>query len=81
MPVTQSARKALRQNLKKAEANKPIRSRARTLLKKARQKPTPENIAQAFSSLDKAAKKNILPKGRVNRLKSRLTKTASKTSK
>jgi len=78
MPVTKSAKKALRQSERKAESNRPVKSRARTLLKKAQQDPSPENLSNAFSSLDKAAKKHIFHPGKVSRLKSRLAKKAQK---
>jgi len=74
MPITSSAKKALRQSQAKAESNKPVRTKARTLLKKARKNPTQENINNAFSALDKAVKKKIFHKGKVSRLKSRLSK-------
>ena len=80
MPITSSAKKALRQSLKKAAINKPVRTKARSVLKQARQNPVAEKISQAFSALDKAAKSNIFHKNKVNRLKSRLVKLAAKTA-
>jgi small subunit ribosomal protein S20 len=78
VPVTKSVKKSLRQSLKKAEINKPVRSKARTMLKKAKGKPTVENLKLAFSALDKAVKKNIFHKNMASRLKSRLNKLAKK---
>lgn len=74
MPVIKSVKKSLRQSLRKAEINKPIKSKARTLLKKARQNPSAENVKEAFSALDKAVKGHIFHKNKANRLKSRLAK-------
>ena len=79
MPIIKSAKKALRQSKRKAENNKPIKTKARTLLKKARIDPSQENLAAAFSALDKAAKKNIFHRNKVSRLKARLSALASKT--
>ncbi|NMB56530.1 30S ribosomal protein S20 [Candidatus Beckwithbacteria bacterium] len=81
MPITKSAKKALRQSIRKAAVNKPIKTKAKTLLKKARKELNTENISKAFSALDKAGKKNLLPKNRISRLKSRLTKAANKLAK
>jgi len=79
MPVTQTAKKALRQSRRKAESNRPVKTKAQTMLKKARKDPTQENLNQAFSALDKAAKKKIFHKAKVKRLKSRLSKLLSKS--
>lgn len=76
MPITKSAKKALKQSHRKTEMNKPVRTKARTLLKKAHAKPDVENISKAFSALDKTIKRNIFHKNKVNRLKSRLAKKA-----
>lgn len=81
MPVTKSAKKALRQSLRKAVSNKPVKTRARSLLKQAKLTPTVETIANAMSSLDKAVKKNIFHKNKVNRLKSGLAKLTSQKTK
>jgi small subunit ribosomal protein S20 len=78
MPITKSAIKALRQSFRKAAVNRPIKTKARTLVKKARQNPTIEALTSAFSALDKAGKKKLYPKNRINRLKSRLAKKANK---
>jgi small subunit ribosomal protein S20 len=78
MPITKSVKKSLRQSQKKAEVNKPIRSKARTMLKNARLNPTAENVSAAFSALDLAAKKNIFHKNKTSRLKSRLNSLANK---
>lgn len=74
MPVTKTAKKALRSSSRKAISNKPIKSRAQSALKKMRSNPSAENLQKAFSALDKARKKNIFHKGKVSRLKSRLSK-------
>ncbi len=71
MPVTKTAKKALRQSKRKALSNKPVRSKARTLFKKALTQPTTENIKAAYSAIDKAVKKNIFHKNTGSRMKSR----------
>jgi small subunit ribosomal protein S20 len=80
MPVTKSATKALRQSERKTIINKPVKSRARTAVKEVRKNPSEKTLTNAFSALDKAIKRNLVPKGRVNRLKSRLAKFVRKST-
>lgn len=72
MPVTQSAKKALRRDRRREEFNKPIQSRLRTALIQAREDPNPENISNAYSVIDRAAKTNVIHKNKAARLKSKL---------
>jgi len=81
MPITKSAKKALRQN---------IRRRARNLMRKKKMKETVKKykkliaagkkeeakafLPQVYKVLDKMAKVNFIKKGKANRLKSRLAK-------
>lgn len=81
MPVTQSAAKALRRDQHRAKVNQRIRRRLREALKQARQKPTPKALRVAASFLDRAAKKQVIHRNKAARLKSRLTKLASKKKK
>ena len=81
MPVTKSAKKALRKSKRKAKINKPIRTRVKNVVSKTRKNPTLENLKKAYSILDRAAKKKIIKKGKAARLKSRLTKLVNQTLK
>jgi small subunit ribosomal protein S20 len=74
MPITASAKKALRQDRRRAIINKRIKRKIKETLKKARQKPTKKTLAEAASALDRAAKKKIIHKNKAARLKSRLAK-------
>jgi ribosomal protein S20 len=74
MPVSKSAAKALRGSKRKTATNKPIRSRFKKTVKSMREKPSASNLSQAFSALDRAAKKNVIKKQKANRLKQRLSK-------
>lgn len=74
MPVTKSAKKALRRDQRRTVINKRIKRRVRQVLKKARQKPTKKALALAASVLDRAAKKHVIHKRKAARLKSRLAK-------
>jgi ribosomal protein S20 len=62
MPILANAKKALRVSLKKTDANRRTKSLVKTFVDKALKQPTPENTASAFSQLDKAVKKNVIHK-------------------
>lgn len=79
MPVTKSAKKALRRDFRRGEVNKPIRARMRQLLRIAFTEPTAENIAAAYSGIDRAVKKHVIHANRAARLKSRLMKAARRS--
>ncbi len=79
MPTTKSARKRLRQNKKREAANQSVKSRIKTLKKKAiaaaesgDKGSIDHAMKECFSTLDKTAKKGIHKKRKVAREKSRL---------
>lgn len=74
MPVTQSAKKALRRDKRRTIINRRIKEKMKTALKKAKERPTNQNLALAYSALDRAAKKKIIHKNKAARLKSGLMK-------
>lgn len=78
MPITKSARQALKKDRKRNKLNKPILTLSKSRLLQARKNPNSKTISQAFSALDKAAKKKVIKKGKANRLKSRLAKIFTK---
>ncbi|HUV46991.1 MAG TPA: 30S ribosomal protein S20 [Candidatus Bathyarchaeia archaeon] len=78
MPVTKSALKALRRDRRRSEINKPIRSKFKAALKKARENPVTENVRFASSLLDRAAKRKIIHKNKASRLKSKLSRLLRK---
>lgn len=80
MPITKSAKKALRQSKRKAEVNKSIRTSVKRIVAKVRKSPNLENLKKAYSILDRAAKKKVIKKGKADRLKSRLTKLFNQKS-
>jgi len=81
MPVLKHAKKKLRQDKKRTERNKTLKDLYKKLVKEARISKSKEALSKAFSSIDKAAKQNILPKNRAARMKSALTKVAEGTAK
>lgn len=80
MPNIKSAKKALRVAQRRRAYNKPIRSRAKTLIKKAEQlialrsEQAAAAVRAAISALDKAAEKGVIHKNNAARRKSRLMK-------
>lgn len=86
MPIIQSAIKKVRKDKVRTERNHKKKAVIKTLLKKARQEKSSENLTLIFSALDKAVKTNLIHKNKASRLKSRLAKvtvseTASKKTK
>jgi len=77
MPVLKHAKKKMRQDKKRTQQNKRVRTVYKTMLKKAREEKTLKAISAAFSSLDKAAKQNIIHKNKASRLKANLAKLLS----
>ncbi|HUS52247.1 MAG TPA: 30S ribosomal protein S20 [Candidatus Bathyarchaeia archaeon] len=81
MPVTVSAKKALRRDRRKAIVNQRIRLKIKKALREARANPTGKVLNQTASVLDRAAKKGVIPSNRAARLKSGLAKLAKKGQK
>lgn len=85
MPITKSAKKALRQsvrrrarNLKKKEAYKAIVRDIKNLASSGKMSEAQKLLPQLYKTLDKAAKTDAIKKNKASRLKSRLTKLVSK---
>ena len=81
MPVIKSAKKKLRADARKKIVNLKVKTQMKSALKKFAANPAREVLAQAYSALDTAAKKDVIPKGRANRKKARLAALLSKSSK
>lgn len=73
MPVTPSARKALRNAQAKQVRNLETKLQLKRLLKNA----TAETLSQVVSFVDKAAKRNVIHENKAARIKSQLSKLAS----
>lgn len=72
MPITKSAKKALRQNLKRRKLNLQYLKKMRELIKKVKEDKT--LLPQLYKAIDKAAKRGVIKKNAASRKKSRLTK-------
>lgn len=88
MPVIESAKKQMRQSLKKRARNTPVRSELKSVFKKAllllkegKVEEAEKFMAKAYSVIDTAAKKNLIHKNNAARKKSRLAKTLASAKK
>ena len=84
---TKSALKANRQNIKRRDANRQLRSRLRTSLKAIRRSlddndvdAAKDALSQTVSIVDKMATKGIIHRNTAGRYKSRLALRLSKTA-
>lgn len=80
MPIIASAKKKLRADARKKKINQKVRASVKLSVKTVREKMTEANLQEAYSALDRAAKKGIIPKKRADRRKSRLARLLAKTS-
>ncbi len=84
MPVTRTAKKALRQNVRRNVKNVAQNIELKKVIKVFKKLVDAKKISDAatqlatvFQKLDKAAKTNLIKKNTANRLKSRLSKRLS----
>lgn len=78
MPVTKSAKKALRHARRNKRLNDKRRKDYKEEIKLFRAKPQPELLAKVFSKLDIAVSKKVIHKNKAARLKSSLSKLLDK---
>ncbi|MBI4085725.1 MAG: 30S ribosomal protein S20 [Candidatus Liptonbacteria bacterium] len=83
MPITQSAKKALRQNIRRRVQNvrkmDAVKSAVKKYKKLASEKKTAEaekQLSLVYKAIDKAVKTNSLNRNKGSRMKSRLAKLA-----
>jgi len=81
MPLLKQAKKKMRHDKKRTEANSKKKIALKKLIKVMRKTPTAKNLTQTYSSLDKAVKTHLIHKNKASRLKSRLSKRISKPGK
>ncbi|MBL7154990.1 MAG: 30S ribosomal protein S20 [Candidatus Portnoybacteria bacterium] len=85
MPITKSAKKALRQsrqrrlfNLRRTKKMKSLIKQVRDLLKEKKKEEALKILPQVYKAIDKAAKRGVIKKNTASRKKSRLTKAIEK---
>jgi len=81
MAITKSAKKALRQSIRRRAKNLAYKDKIKSLLKEARSLVSQKKIKEAkallskiYKALDKAAKKGVIKKNTASRKKSRIAK-------
>lgn len=80
MPVTKTAKRALRSSKKKEAANSKTLADLEIAIRQAEKKKSAKAVNNAISMIDRAAKKNVLHKNKASRMKSQMTKLAPKKS-
>lgn len=86
MPITKSAQKALRQNIRRRARNRVYKEKIRKLVKAVQGLVSEKKIEEAkkilpqlYKMLDKAAKEGVIKKNTAARKKSRMTKLINVT--
>ncbi len=74
MPITKSAKKALRQSIKRKTAN----NRRKKVMKDAIKSVKVETLAQTYKAIDKAVKAGVLKKSTAARRKSLVARKVAK---
>ncbi len=87
MPITKSAKKALRQTKTRTKRNailkekiKKITRKMEDLVKESKIDEAKKILSEAYKIIDKAAKKNIIKKSNADRKKSKLSRFTKKVS-
>jgi len=88
MPITRSAKKALRQNIKRRKRNLIYKKKMKGLIKEVRKLALEKKVEEAkkllpqiYKALDKAAKTRVIKKNTASRKKSRITKLLDLSNK
>lgn len=74
MPVTKTAKRALRGSKRKETVNKITLAKLEIAIKLAKKTKSKKDISQASSLADRAAKENTIHKNKAARIKSQLSK-------
>lgn len=80
MPVTKTAKRALRGSKKKAGFNKILNQKLEIAVRIAKKSKNIEDVRKATSLADQSAKRKIIHKNKAARIKSQLSKVLTKTS-
>jgi small subunit ribosomal protein S20 len=74
MPVIKSAKKKLKQDIKREKVNNLLKTNYRNAVKEAQKGKTAEKIKKAVKLVDKSAQKGLIHKNKAARIKSSLSK-------
>jgi len=81
MPVTKTAKRALRSSKRKNSVNAIAVKKLEIAIRTAKKSKISKDVAKATSLTDRAVKKNIIHKGKAARIKSSLSKTLPQKSR
>ncbi len=81
MPVTKTAKRALRSSEKKASVNKIITSKLSYAIRKALKSGSLKDISVVYSLADRASKKKLIHKNKASRIKARISNALAKATK
>ncbi|PIV32024.1 30S ribosomal protein S20 [Candidatus Wolfebacteria bacterium CG02_land_8_20_14_3_00_37_12] len=81
MPIIKSAKKALRQNIRRRKTNVKRKTELKSVIKQfkklvieGKKEEAQKYLPQVYKKLDKSAKINLIKKNKASRIKSRLSK-------
>lgn len=74
MPVTKTAKRALRSSLRKGQVNTKLKTKLEIAIRGAKKSKTVEKVKKAVSIADIVAKKGAIHKNKANRIKAMLSK-------
>lgn len=74
MPIIKSAKKKLRQDIKRKKENQKIKNLLKGSIKKVEKVKSKKAFQKLQEMADKAVKKNIIHKNRASRIKARIAK-------
>ena len=74
MPVTKTAKRALRSSKRKEEVNTTRVAKLEIAIRKATKSPTAASVKEAMSLADRVAKAHVIHPNKAARIKSRLSK-------
>lgn len=78
MPITDSAKKAIRQAARRKVVNDRRRKTMRTVVKQMKAAPSQESLAATYQAIDKAVKRGVLHRNAGARKKSQAAKLLKK---
>lgn len=81
MPVTKTAKRALRSSKRKVQINNTVFADMEIAIRKAKNSKRLSDVTVAFSKIDRAAKKKLIHKNKAARIKRKLSAMLPKTTK
>ena len=74
MPITSSAKKALKQEKRRAKENQRLRDAYKKAIRYFKENASAKSLATAYTRIDRATKNHLIHANKASRLKSQLAK-------